>query len=95
MSPNLMAELTDEGGPRFGSGGFQRKSPAEAGFGSQRIQEGTETICDLGAGVPSGTLTVFPGCAGLLIGFADRLRDEEIAGRSLTVGTETITAAQS
>jgi hypothetical protein len=34
MSPNLMAELTDMGGPRFGSGGFQRKkkSPAEAGL---------------------------------------------------------------
>jgi hypothetical protein len=30
-------------------------------------------------GVPTGTLTVFPGCAGLLIGFAARLLDEEIA----------------
>jgi hypothetical protein len=37
-------------------------------------------MCDLGAGVPTGTLTVFPGCAGLLIGFAARLLDEEIAG---------------
>jgi hypothetical protein len=37
-------------------------------------------MSDLGAGVPTGTLTVFPGCAGLLIGFADRLLDEEIAG---------------
>ena len=27
-----MAELTDKGGPRFGSGGFQRISPAEAGL---------------------------------------------------------------
>jgi hypothetical protein len=27
-----MAELTDKGGARFGSGGFQRKSPAEAGL---------------------------------------------------------------
>jgi hypothetical protein len=33
MSPNLMAELTDKGGARFGSGGFQRKSTAEAGLG--------------------------------------------------------------
>jgi hypothetical protein len=80
MSPNLMAELTDKGGPRFGSGGFQSKSPTEAGLGSRPIQKGPETICDLGAGVPTGTLTVFPGCAGLLIGFADRLLDEEIAG---------------
>jgi hypothetical protein len=32
MSPNPMAELTDKGGARFGSGGFQRKSPAEAGL---------------------------------------------------------------
>jgi hypothetical protein len=38
--------------------------------------KGPETISDLGAGVPTGTLTVFPGCAGLLIGFADRLLDE-------------------
>ena len=28
---------------------------------------------DLGAGVLTGTLAVFPGCAGLLIGFAHRL----------------------
>jgi len=27
-------------------------------------------------GVPTGTLTVFPGCARLLIGFADQLSDE-------------------
>ena len=33
MSPNPMAGLTDKGGARFGSGGFQRKSPAEAGIG--------------------------------------------------------------
>jgi hypothetical protein len=42
------------------------------------IQKGPETICDLGAGVPTGTFTVFPGCAGLLIGFADKLIDEAI-----------------
>jgi hypothetical protein len=30
------------------------------------------------SGVPTGTFTVFPGCAGLLIGFADRLIDEAI-----------------
>jgi hypothetical protein len=41
-----------------------------------RIEEGPEIICDLGAGVPTGTFTVFSGCAGLLIGFADRLLDE-------------------
>jgi hypothetical protein len=40
--------------------------------------KGPETISDLGAGVPTGTLTVFPGCAGLLIGFADKLIDEAI-----------------
>jgi hypothetical protein len=40
--------------------------------------KGPETIADLGAGVPTGTLTVFPGCAGLLIGFADKLIDEAI-----------------
>ena len=43
-------------------------------------KKGPETIRDLGAGVPTGTLTVFSGCAGLLIGFANRLLDEEIAG---------------
>jgi len=57
----------------------QRKSPIQVGLGSRRIQKGPETIRDLGAGVPTGTLTVFSGCAGLLIGFADRLLDEEIA----------------
>jgi hypothetical protein len=56
------------------------KSQGEARLGSRRTQEGPETISDLGAGVPTGTLTVFSGCAGLLIGFADRLLDEEIAG---------------
>jgi hypothetical protein len=45
-----------------------------------RIQKGPETICDLGAGVPTGTFTVFPGCAALLIGFAATLLDEEIVG---------------
>ena len=45
---------------------------------SRRIQKGPETISDLGAGVPTGTFTVFSGCAGLLIGFADRLLDEEV-----------------
>ena len=34
-------------------------------------------MCDLGVGVPTGTLTVFPGCAELLIGFAHRLIDED------------------
>jgi hypothetical protein len=53
--------------------------PREAGLESRHIQKGPETICDLGAGVPTGTLTVFPGCAALLIGFADRLLDEAVA----------------
>ena len=48
-----MAELTDKGGARFGSGGFQRKSPAEAGLGLRHIWKGPETICDLRAGVPN------------------------------------------
>ena len=51
MSPNLMAELTDKGGPRFESGGFHRKSAAKAGFALRRIQKDPETISDLGAGV--------------------------------------------
>jgi hypothetical protein len=55
-----------------------RKSPAKVGLGSRRIQEGPETIADLGASVPTGTLTVFPGCAGLLIGFAHTLFDEKV-----------------
>jgi hypothetical protein len=29
-------------------------------------------------GVPTGTFTVFPGCAGLLIGFAGTLLDEPV-----------------
>ena len=41
-------------------------------------QKGPETICDLGAGVPTGTFTVFPGCAGLLIGFAHTLLRERV-----------------
>jgi hypothetical protein len=39
-------------------------------------------MCDLGAGVPTGTFTVFSGCAGLLIGFADNLLDHEIPSES-------------
>jgi len=42
------------------------------------ISKGPETTGDLGAGVPTGTLTVFSGCARLLIGFADRLLDEAL-----------------
>jgi hypothetical protein len=61
MSPNLMAELTDKGGPRFGSGGFQSKSPTETGLGSRPIQKGPETICDLGTGVPNHS-ELEPGC---------------------------------
>ena len=56
----------------------REQTPAEAVLGSRCIQKGPETICDLGAGVPTGTFTVFPGCAGLLIGFADKLIDEAI-----------------
>jgi hypothetical protein len=41
-----------------------------------RMKKGPETICDLGAGVPRGTFTVFPGCAGLPLGFAKTLLDE-------------------
>jgi hypothetical protein len=52
----------------------------EPGSDATAYREGPETIPDLGAGVPTGTFTVSPGCAGLLIGFADRLLDEEIAG---------------
>lgn len=37
---------------------------------------------DLGAGVPTGTFTVFSGLAGLLIGFADTLLDEGIPLRA-------------
>jgi hypothetical protein len=58
----------------------QRIGPAEAGLLWRCIQKGPETIRDLGASVPTGTLTVFPGCAGLLIGFAATLLDEEIVG---------------
>jgi hypothetical protein len=47
---------------------------------SRRIQEGPETIGDLGTGVPTGTLTVFPGCAGLLIGFAESLLKQRTKG---------------
>jgi hypothetical protein len=36
--------------------------------------------CDGLYSVPTGTFTVFPGCAGLLIGFAATLLDEEIVG---------------
>ena len=54
----------------------REESPAKAALGSRQIQKGPETIRDLGAGVPTGTLTVFPGCAGLLIGFAGTLLDE-------------------
>jgi len=53
----------------------RREGPAEAELGTP-IQKGPETIDDLGAGVPTGTFTVFPGCAGLLIGFAKSLLDE-------------------
>jgi hypothetical protein len=81
MSLQLMAELTDKGGLRFGSSGLiEKRSPVEARIGTRHIQEGPETIRDLGAGVPTGTFTVFPGCAALLIGFAEQLLDEEIAG---------------
>jgi hypothetical protein len=38
----------------------------------------------ISGGVPTGTFTVFPGCAGLLIGFADRLRDWESCPTTLT-----------
>ena len=48
-----MAELTDKGGPRFGSGGLIENSPVEARIGTRHIQKGPETICDLGAGVPN------------------------------------------
>jgi hypothetical protein len=41
------------------------------------MKDSPETISDLGAGVPTGTFTVFPGCAGLLIGFAHTLFDEK------------------
>jgi len=37
MSPHLMAELTDKGGPRFGSSGLMEKSPVEARIGTHRI----------------------------------------------------------
>ena len=54
MSLQLMAELTDKGGPRFGSSGLiEKRSPVEARIGTRHIQEGPETICDLGAGVPN------------------------------------------
>ena len=56
------------------------QSTADAWLESCRIEKGPETICDLGTGVPTGTFTVFPGCAALLIGFAATLLDEEIVG---------------
>ena len=36
----------------------------------QRALEGPETISDLGAGVPTGTFTVFPGCVVAGLGLA-------------------------
>jgi hypothetical protein len=64
---------------RLMSRGRVPQYPAEAVLGSRCIQKGPETICDLGAGVPTGTFTVFPGCAGLLIGFAHTLLREGVA----------------
>jgi hypothetical protein len=32
-------------------------------------------------GIPTGTFTVFSGCAGLLIGFANTLLEDEIPGQ--------------
>jgi hypothetical protein len=81
MSRHTLTPLTDRRGPRFESGGFHGKSPAKAGLRSCHVQEGPETIHDLGAGVPTGTFTVFPGCAGLLIGFANTLLEDEISSR--------------
>ena len=51
---------------------------SKPGYDGGEYCEGPETIRDLGASVPTGTFTVFPGCAGLLIGFADKLIDEAI-----------------
>jgi hypothetical protein len=55
---------------------FKDRSLARGVPGLRRIQKVPETIHDLGAGVPNGTFTAFPGCAGLLIGFANRLLAE-------------------
>jgi hypothetical protein len=60
---------------------MHRAEADEAELGSHHTRKGPETVGDLGAGVPTGTFTVFPGCAGLLIGFANTLLEDEISSR--------------
>jgi len=54
------------------------RAPPKPGFDRVAHRKAPRPFLDLGAGVPTGTLTAFPVCAGLLIGFADRLLDEAV-----------------